>query len=441
MIVRTLLLAAYGLAVALSRAARLARPRRARDAPRRVMLIGAFHNSGWYLSHVRPLAMSGLAEVIVVADGPQPALPRVRVVCPPAWARAVFGRATAKLIWATATALRARTDVVMGYHLFPGAWSALLAARLAGCVAGYQMTAGPVEVLGGGHLNENRLMRGLGRASPMVERLAKRLLNEFDLVVVRGRQAAGFVRGFTTRPLVEIVPGSVVAEAQRPGQDVDRSIDLVFVGRLSEYKQPGQFVRIVAAVWRTFPGVRAAVIGEGDQRAALERDAAALGLAGRIEFAGRRDDVESWLRRSKLFVLTSRGEGLSIAMCEAMACGVVPVVANVGELGDVVAHGRTGFLVAPGDIEGFVAACIRLLEDPRERERVARAAQVAATAYTGVEAVAQRWQAVLEAAAGHGACAVALSRALPSGSGVGRGFSRPERGVAAAVEPIRSAHE
>ena len=71
--------------------------------------------------------------------------------------------------------------------------------------------------------------------------------------------------------------------------------------------------------------------------------------------------MESILIRSKIFVLTSRTEGLSIAMAEAMASGVVPVVANVGDLADLVVDGVTGFLVTLDNVPEFVQRAALLL--------------------------------------------------------------------------------
>jgi glycosyltransferase involved in cell wall biosynthesis len=62
-------------------------------------------------------------------------------------------------------------------------------------------------------------------------------------------------------------------------------------------------------------------------------------------------------------VLTSSAEGLSLAMMEAMACGLPAVVPAVGDLGDVIHDGVTGFLVGDGETGRFVAAIGQLLDD------------------------------------------------------------------------------
>jgi len=114
----------------------------------RIAVSGTFHNPNWFRSHATPLARSGLEEVIVVTDRPQPPVDRVRVVCPPRWLAAIVGRAVARLAWTIVVGVRARPDLYMGYHIIPNSLIALVAARLFSRPACYQMTSGPAEVDG-----------------------------------------------------------------------------------------------------------------------------------------------------------------------------------------------------------------------------------------------------------------------------------------------------
>jgi len=74
----------------------------------------------------------------------------VTYVAPPRWMVRVLGRAISKFLWGMATAVRHAPDLVMGYHFVPAAVSALLIARFTGAKAAYQVTGGPVELIGGG---------------------------------------------------------------------------------------------------------------------------------------------------------------------------------------------------------------------------------------------------------------------------------------------------
>ncbi len=374
--------------------------RRRRGSTGRILVTGRFDNLNWFLSHATPLSRSGVGEVIVVSESPQGGVPRVRFSCPPPLVLRVLGRALGKLLWMVAVAVRYRPDVVMGYHLFPGALTALIVGRLIGRPACYQMTGGPIEIIGGGYQNENKLMKSLSRPSALVERLAVAVVREFEMVVVRGSGAKGALVDRGIGDAVEIITGSIDTPAMTQG--AKRCWDMVFIGRLTEIKQPEQFVSIVAAVARDLPDVRAICVGEGPELPAIRSRAESLGVAGNIEFAGQSDDVPGVLKRSKVFVLTSRSEGLSIAMVEAMGHGLPVVVADVGDLGDVVEAGVNGWVIPPNDIDAYARRVLELLTDEAMWLRSSRAACETAGAFTA-DRVAERWRDCFEGLVHNGA--------------------------------------
>jgi L-malate glycosyltransferase len=369
------------------RISRLA-PRRPWTPTRRIVATATFFNTQWFLSHVIPLTRSGVDEVIVVTDQPLEALDKVRFWCPPPAMSHSIGRAVSKFVWLLACGFYLKPDVLIGFHLFPGAISALIVARVFGRPACYQMTGGPTEVVGGGAYSENRLLAKLGRPSRLLESLALAVVREFDLVIVRGNKAKTFLTDRGVQP-VTVITGSVTFSRQPAAPE--REYDLVFVGRLAAIKQPLQFVDIVASLRGKLPIVRAAVVGDGPLLNAVRERAIALGIEQSIDFLGQIQDVERILTRSKVFVLTSQSEGLSIAMAEAMAAGVVPVVADVGDLGDLVMDGVTGFLVTPDNIPEFTCRAALLLQDRELWGRQSRAAAAAAKRQTSVEVVSAKW--------------------------------------------------
>ncbi|MBA1331538.1 hypothetical protein QQ73_10445, partial [Candidatus Endoriftia persephone str. Guaymas] len=102
---------------------------------------------------------------------------------------------------------------------------------------------------------------------------------------------------------------------------------------------------MVAKVAQNHPEMRVAMVGDGPDRAELEALADELGVRERIDFMGKRSDVPDLLAKARVFGLTSRWEGLSIAMIEAMMSGVVPVVGDVGDLADLADSENNGFVV------------------------------------------------------------------------------------------------
>jgi glycosyltransferase involved in cell wall biosynthesis len=241
---------------------------------------------------------------------------------------------------------------------------------------------------------KNPVLAALQRPSPGIERLAASVVREFDSVIVRGSSAEAYVRKSGYRGSLAVITGS--AEPCGAWRDFSaRTIDLAFVGRLEEDKRPERFVAVVASVANALPGVRAVVIGDGPYAASLRSLARERGIDCNVEFLGQRSDVDELLAATRVFVLTSRSEGVSIAMLEAMAAGAVPVMSNVGDVADVLQHGSNGFVVAQDDIAGYAQAASRLLCDPELWRRCSRRARAGALSARSVDAIAKRWQSHL----------------------------------------------
>jgi teichuronic acid biosynthesis glycosyltransferase TuaC len=155
---------------------------------------------------------------------------------------------------------------------------------------------------------------------------------------------------------------------------------VVTTGHLVARKRHADVLRAVAAL----PGVRYLVIGDGPERQALERQAAQLGVADRVEFAGQLPHAEALerTRRAWLLAMASVDEAFGVAYVEAMA-GWLPVIAASGEPGpeEIASVGGGLTLVAAGDVPALRTEIARLTGDPaarraegeRARETVERA--------------------------------------------------------------------
>ncbi|RYG49454.1 glycosyltransferase, partial [bacterium] len=136
---------------------------------------------------------------------------------------------------------------------------------------------------------------------------------------------------------------------------------VIGVGRLNAQKN---FGNLLSAFARVPAPSRLMVLGEGEDRAALEAETARLGLTERVRWAGFVDNPFRYLSRARLLALSSDYEGLPTALIEALACGT-PVVSTDCPSGprEILAGGRYGRLVpvrdpiALGDaISGLLAA-------------------------------------------------------------------------------------
>ncbi|MEP7340202.1 MAG: glycosyltransferase [Acidobacteriota bacterium] len=106
-------------------------------------------------------------------------------------------------------------------------------------------------------------------------------------------------------------------------------------------------------------GIKLLIVGDGNERARLERFAAESGLTSAILFAGARNDVPRLLGAMNVFALPSLSEGMPITVLEAMAARLPVVATNVGALPELVEEGATGFLVAPQQDEAMAERLMR----------------------------------------------------------------------------------
>jgi glycosyltransferase involved in cell wall biosynthesis len=132
---------------------------------------------------------------------------------------------------------------------------------------------------------------------------------------------------------------------------------LLSVGRLEANKGFADLARALPILPRDAPW-KWVIVGEGPDRAILERTVATAGIADRVLFAGRLDDrgLHGWYDAADLFVHPTRYEGSSLVTLEAMLHKRPVLATRVGGLPDKVIPERTGWLVAPGDARQLALA-------------------------------------------------------------------------------------
>ena len=139
------------------------------------------------------------------------------------------------------------------------------------------------------------------------------------------------------------------------------------------------------AVLAAVPEARIAVVGDGPERDALGRRAAALGLAGdeRVAFLPFTGSAAAHLRALDVYVLPSAWEAFPIGVLEAQACGIPQVATDVGGTREAVVP-ETGVLVPPRDPGALALALIGLLQDAAARRAMAAASRERHAAHFGL---------------------------------------------------------
>jgi phosphatidylinositol alpha-1,6-mannosyltransferase len=176
----------------------------------------------------------------------------------------------------------------------------------------------------------------------------------------------------------------------------------LIVGRMAareRYKGHDVLLDVWPRLAAEVPAARLVVVGDGDDRARLERRAAALG--DRVTFAGAVSDaaLARLYRECAFFAMPSRDEGFGLVFLEAMRAGKACIGA-VGAAAEVIEDGVSGLLVDPAHPAAVQGALARLFRDPDERARMGRAGAARLARHFTEAAFRRRFRALLESGAG-----------------------------------------
>jgi glycosyltransferase involved in cell wall biosynthesis len=219
-------------------------------------------------------------------------------------------------------------------------------------------------------------------------------------IVVQTEKVREKVRAFSGAAPVHVIPNGV----SPPGPDAAARAVLVkdpvkrhiaAMGRLDPQKGFDLLIEAFSKVAPQFPLWSVRILGEGPERARLEKLIADNKLAGRMTLCGWTAQPESALMGSDVFVLSSRYEGFPNALLEAMACGL-PAIAFDCDAGpaEILRHETDGLLVRAGNVEALSAAMSRLMSNDAERARLGAAAREVCTRF-GMEQFFERWEELL----------------------------------------------
>lgn len=182
---------------------------------------------------------------------------------------------------------------------------------------------------------------------------------------------------------------------------VERTSDLtakrvLAVGRYDYVKGFDRLLKAWAIVEKKEPDWTLAIYGDGDH-SSYEKLRDELGIdASRCQLHGATSNIQEEYRASSIYVLTSRFEGLSMAMLEAISCGL-PLVAFACPCGprDVVEDGVNGYLVENGDIKTFAERLVAVMQDSEKLQQMGKAAQEKSKQYQ-MEYLAPKWKQLFE---------------------------------------------
>lgn len=175
-----------------------------------------------------------------------------------------------------------------------------------------------------------------------------------------------------------------------------------FVGRLEPEKGPDFFLRAAEYVHQRCPDVHFVMVGEGMMRDQLTAMIARMRLDRHVHLTGWWANTHDVYPALDILVHTSRSDGTSLVLLEAMACGRPTVALAVGGVPEVVENESTGLIAGAGDWEGIGVRIVHLLTHPDSMQRMGRAARTRVEQHFDLRMHSQRIADVLrQVALGH----------------------------------------
>ena len=138
------------------------------------------------------------------------------------------------------------------------------------------------------------------------------------------------------------------------------------VGRLVGVKDYPSIIKAFNDIIKYYNDARLILVGEGDERKKIENLIETYNLKNEIKLLGRRDNINEILNAMDLFILSSKSEGLSNTILEAMACGKTVIATNVGGNPEIISDKKTGLLYDVGDVKKLSEICRELIFDKKQ---------------------------------------------------------------------------
>lgn len=211
------------------------------------------------------------------------------------------------------------------------------------------------------------------------------LVKKMDYLITVNQESIEEFRGLGyPLPRIQYIPNGVVLPLDGKTQ-YDQVLFVITTVRLDKQKGIDILLKAWARVVTHENNLKLLILGRGPLESELKNLSQSLGIGDSVKFMGEVIRVEEYLKKSDIFVLASRAEGMSNALLEAMSHGVTCIATNISGNAELMGIGNgskipkgdfiavpNGLLIQPEDIDGLTKAILFLLKNQRERDRLGR---------------------------------------------------------------------
>ena len=356
-----------------------------------IVLTGTFYSKNWIDAHLVPLlTCASTKRVYIISNDTDYDIEGLDIIKPSTVLRAIAGDTLARLFTFFIYSCKVRPDYIGGFHILFNGTLAILFSKILRCRSIYFSVGGVTETLVTGK-TENNFFRFLKAKDQFITRYICKIIACSSRIITMGNGAKLFLsKNGVSSQKIHVISGAIDTNNFYPDTSKTKEYDIVLTARLSKVKQVNLYLDIIKKIKEEQVDFRALIIGDGPLLSELKAYAKQLDIEDKIHFAGHQADVLPWLQKSKLYILTSRSEGLALSMLEGLKVGLPAIVPNVGDLSDVLVNNYNGYLIENHDIQEFTKSIIQLIQNPDLLSEYSNNA-IASTRCFDLSCVQQQW--------------------------------------------------
>jgi glycosyltransferase involved in cell wall biosynthesis len=363
----------------------------------RIVITTTLNNNLFHAKLVPLVRSRPDVELVVVSDREGPKYERVTWVYPTGWLK-LIGRLPGRFLLLINEVFKKDCKLVMAYSLVPHGLFAVIVAKIRRIPVFLHFIAGPAELrfAHDKRVTDNRLIEKTPWPG-LWEKVVGMFAHASDRIFVPGSiTAKQLVQEGIQPEKVSILHSTVDPKRYSPPElGAPRDIDIVVCAQLRERKRPMFTLEIFRKLVAINPDIKLCWLGDGIMHEEFSEKINALGLQNNLEWL-ETDNVSSYFVRSKLFLLCSINEGLSLASLEAMACGVVPIVARCGDMEYAIHNKENGIVLEQSaSVENYETSISCILNQEQLWERYSKEAIQEIRENHSFEVAEARWRHIL----------------------------------------------
>jgi len=255
-----------------------------------------------------------------------------------------------------------KPNYINGIYTLPNGLNSLIISKIIRCKSIVSVIGGEIEI------------ETYYKLTTFWKNLNLWMLCRCDIVTTKGSKVTNYlINNSIEKNKIFEFPGAIDTIRFNLKKYREKDIEVLFVGTFRRLKGPDRVLKIILHLRKDFPKIIGCLIGDGYLFDTIRKEVKRFHLKKNIMLVGYVNNPAQYIQRSKIIIMPSRSEGLSTAMLEAMACGCVPIISDVGNMTDAALHNINAMVVKDYmDIETFTKYAKELLLDKIKWERLSR---------------------------------------------------------------------